>query len=83
MSSMLGGAIKADTEVGRTSDRLASIARADNFRLPIGLLLIKPTLQSAAFGDRGPGLLGTWHGGDETPLWEWDVAGAAGFTFFH
>ena len=80
---MLGGAIKADTEVGRTSDRFASTARADNVRLPIGLRFIKPTLQAAAFRDRGPGLLGSGNGGHPASLWERNVARAPGFTLFH
>ena len=80
---MLSGAIKADTEVSRTSDRSASLAGADNVRLPIGHRFIKPTIQSAAFRDRGPGLLGSGNGGDPASLWERNVAGASGFTFFH
>ena len=80
---MLGGAIKADTEVGRTSHRFASAAGADNFCLPIGLRSIKPTLQAAGFRDRGPGLLGPGNGDDPASLWEWNAAGVPGFIFFH
>ncbi|MBX3330237.1 MAG: hypothetical protein KF722_07540 [Nitrospira sp.] len=69
--------------MGRTSDRFASIAGADNFCLPIGPRFIKPTAQSAGFRDRGPGLLGSGNGGDPAPLWERNVAGASGVTFFH
>ena len=46
---VLSGTVKADTEVGRTSVRSASVANADNIRLPIGLLLVESALQSAAF----------------------------------
>ena len=80
---MMGRAVKAYTEVGRTADRLASVAGADNFRLPIGLRLVKPTLRSATFRDGGPGLLGTGYGGDEASLWERDVARVPGFPFLH
>ena len=83
MNLVLGGAIESDTEVGRTSYRLALAARTDNVRLPIGLLLIKSALQSAAFRNRGPGLFGSGNGGDPASLWEGNVARAPGFTFFH
>ncbi|WHZ29453.1 MAG: hypothetical protein OJF51_004255 [Nitrospira sp.] len=69
--------------MGRTSDRFASSARADNVRLPIGLRFIKPALQAAAFRDRGPGLLGARNGGHPASLWERNVARAPGFTLFH
>jgi len=49
MNLVLGRAIEADTEEGGTSDGFASAAGADNVRLPIGPLFIKPTLQSTAF----------------------------------
>jgi hypothetical protein len=80
---VLSGTIKANTKVGGTSDRLASVAGADNVCFPIGLRLIKPALQATAFRDRGPGVLGSGNGGDQTSLWERNVAGASGFAFFH
>ncbi len=80
---VLSGTIKADTKVGGTSDRLASVAGADNVGLPIGLRFVKPALQAPAFRDRGPGVLGSGNGGDQAALWERNVAGTSGVTFFH
>ena len=80
---VLGRAIKANAEVGRTSDRLASVAGADNVGLPIGLRFVKPALQAPAFRDRGPGVLGSGNGGDQAALWERNVAGTSCVTFFH
>jgi len=80
---VLSGTIKADTKVGRTSDRLASVAGADNVCFPISFRFVKPALQATAFRDRGPGVLGSGNGGDQASLWKWNVARASGFTFFH
>jgi len=77
------GTIKADTKVGGTSDRLASVAGADNVCFPIGLRFVKPALQATAFRDRGPGVLGSGNRGDQAALWERNVARTSGFTFFH
>jgi hypothetical protein len=80
---VLSGTIKANTEVGRTSDRLASVAGADNVCFPIGLRFVKPALQATAFRDRGPGVLGSGNGGDQASLWERNVAETSGVSFFH
>jgi hypothetical protein len=80
---VLSGTIKANTEVGRTSDGLASVAGADNIGLPIGLCFVKPALQATAFGDCGPRVRGSGNGGDQASLWERNVAGTSGVTFFH
>jgi hypothetical protein len=80
---VLSGTIKADTKVGGTSDRLASVAGAGNFRLPIRLFLVESTLYSTPFRDRGPGVLGSGNGGDQASLWKWNVTRASGFTFFY
>ena len=80
---MLSGTIKANTEVGRTSDRLASVAGADDVCFPIGLRFVKPALEATAFRGRGPGVLGSWNGGDQAALWERNVAGTSGVAFFH
>jgi hypothetical protein len=80
---VLSGAIKADTKVGGTSDRLASVAGADNVCFPISLRFVKPALQATAFRDRGPGVLGSGNGGDQASLWKWNVTRASGFTFFY
>ena len=80
---MLSGTIKANTKVGGTSDRLASVAGPDNVCFPIGLRFVKPALQATAFRDRGPGVLGSGDGGDQASLWKWNMARASGVTFFH
>jgi hypothetical protein len=80
---VLSGTIKTNTKMGGTSDRLASVAGADNVCFPIGLRFVKPALQATAFRDRGPGVLGSGDGGDQASLWKWNMARASGVTFFH
>ncbi|MGB4069753.1 MAG: hypothetical protein WBK08_17125 [Nitrospira sp.] len=80
---VLSGTIKADTEVGGTSDRLALTTCTDNVCFPIRLRFVKPALQATTFRDRSPGVLGSGNGGDQASLWKWNVTRASGFTFFY